>query len=131
MGGFLAIHAAAASPAVAGVIAICPASAEGLARGLRRGGWEMRVGDPVALEAWLAGADLRGAVARLRDQPLILLHAEGDDQVPVALSEELCELAPEPRRLIVAPGGDHRSVQHDPELQAVALRWVEDRLAAA
>jgi uncharacterized protein len=131
MGGFLAIHAAAASDSIAGVIAICPASADGLARGLRRGGWEMRVDDPSALEAWLAGADLREAVLRLRDQPLVLLHAEGDEQVPVALSEELAELAPEPSRLIVVPGGDHRSVQHDPEVQAVALRWLEARLAAA
>ena len=131
MGGFLAIHAAVSGEAIAGVIAICPASADGLARGLRHRGWEMRVGDPVALEAWLAGADLRKAVARLAGRPLILLHAEGDDQVPVTLSEELYELATEPRRLIVVPGGDHRSVQHDAELQAVALRWMEDRLAAA
>src|SRR5262245_55567398 len=37
MGGFLAIHAAAITPQIAGVIAICPAQEEGLARGLRRG----------------------------------------------------------------------------------------------
>ena len=33
-----------------------------------------------------------------------------------------------PRKLIVAPGGTHRSVQHDPELQASALRWIERAL---
>ena len=36
--------------------------------------------------------------------------------------------APEPRKLILVPGGDHRSLQHDPELQSVALRWMEKRL---
>jgi hypothetical protein len=129
MGGFLAIHAAALSPQVAGVIAICPASEDGLARGLRRGELEMRVEDPLAMEAWLAANDLREAVSRLRDQPLILLHAEGDDQVPSEWSEELYDRAPEPRKLILIPGGDHRSVQHDVELQGVALGWLGKRLA--
>lgn len=128
MGGFLAIHAAAADPAIAGVIAICPASAEGLARGLRAGRFEMRVGDPLTLEAWLDQADLREAVKRLDGRPLVLMHAEGDDQVPSYLSEELFELAGDPSRLILAPGGDHRSVQHDAELQGVALRWLEGEL---
>jgi uncharacterized protein len=129
MGGFLAIHAAAAAPRVAGVIAICPASADGLARGLRQGRFEMRVEDPDALGAWLDEADLSTAVERLRGQPLILLHAEGDEQVPSDISQDLYELAPEPRKLVLVPGGDHRSVQHDPELQAVALRWLERALA--
>jgi uncharacterized protein len=128
MGGFLAIHAAALAPRIAGVIAVCPASEDGLARGLRAGELEMRVGDELALEAWLQANDLRRAVARLRDQPLILLHAEGDDQVPAEWSQELYDLAPEPRKLILVPGGDHRSVQHDAELQSVALGWLEKRL---
>jgi uncharacterized protein len=129
MGGFLAIHAAALSPRIAGVIAVCPASEDGMARGLRRGELEMRIGDAAALEAWLAANDLREAVGRLRRQPLMLLHAEGDEQVPSEWSEELFERAPEPRKLILVPGGDHRSVQHDAELQSVALRWLERNLS--
>jgi alpha-beta hydrolase superfamily lysophospholipase len=128
MGGFLAIHAAAVAPEIAGVIAICPASEDHLSRGVRRGELEMRVGDPLALEAWLAGQDLRDAVERLAGRPLILLHAEGDDQIPSEWSEELFEHAGEPRKLILVPGGDHRSLQHDPELQAVALGWLERQL---
>jgi alpha-beta hydrolase superfamily lysophospholipase len=130
MGGFLAIHAAAVAGGVAGVIAICPAGEDHLSRGVRRGELEMRVGDPLAMEAWLAGHDLRKAVERLGRRPLILLHAEGDDQIPSDWSEELYEHAVEPRKLVVVPGGDHRSLQHDPELQAVALRWLERELAA-
>ena len=38
---------------------------------------------------------------------------------------------PEPRKLILVPGGDHRSVQHDAELQSVALGWLGKRLAGA
>jgi alpha-beta hydrolase superfamily lysophospholipase len=128
MGGFLAIHAAAAAPGIAGVIAICPAGEDDLARGLRRGELEMRVGDPLALEAWLAASDLRRAVEGLGGRPLILLHAEGDDQIPSEWSEELHGHASEPRKLVIVPGGDHRSLQHDPELQAMALLWLERRL---
>jgi uncharacterized protein len=129
MGGFLAIHAAATAPEIAGVIAICPAGEEHLSRGVRRGELEMRVGDPLALEAWLAGHDLRDSVERLAGRPLILLHAEGDAEIPSEWSEELYERASEPRKLIVAPGGDHRSIQHDGELQAVALSWLERQLS--
>jgi alpha-beta hydrolase superfamily lysophospholipase len=129
MGGFLAIHAAAVAQEIAGVIAICPAGEDHLRRGVRRGELEMRVGDPLALEAWLASQDLREAVERLAGRPLILLHAEGDDQIPSEWSEELFEHAGEPRKLILVPGGDHRSVQHDPELQAVALGWLGRQLS--
>ncbi len=128
MGGFLAIHAAAVAPEIAGVIAICPAGEENLSRGIRRGELDMRIGDPLALEAWLAGHDLRKAVEAIAGRPLILLHAEGDVQISSEWSEELYEHAAEPRKLILVPGGDHRSVQHDPELQAVALGWLEREL---
>jgi alpha-beta hydrolase superfamily lysophospholipase len=130
LGGFLAVCAAAASPGIAGVIAICPASEEHLVRGLRRGKLEMRVGDSVALEAWLLAQDIGDAVERIAPRPLILLHAEGDTQIPSDHSAELYERAGEPRKLIIAPGGAHGTVQHDPELQGAALRWLERELAA-
>jgi uncharacterized protein len=130
LGGFLAVCAAAASPGIAGVIAICPASEEHLVRGLRRGKLEMRVGDSVALEAWLLAQDIGDAVERIAPRPLILMHAEGDTQIPSDHSAELYERAGEPRKLIIAPGGAHGTVQHDPELQGIALRWLERELAA-
>lgn len=128
LGGFLAIHAAAVAPEVAAVIAICPAGEEHLRRGLRRDDLEMRVGDPAALDAWLAEHDLREAVTSLWGRPLMLLHAEGDESIPSEFSVELHERALDPRKLVLVPGGGHRSVQHDPELQAVALRWIEREL---
>lgn len=130
MGGFMAIHAAASEPAIAGVIAICPAGEEQLRRGLRDGTLEIRISDRSRddLDAWLSEHDLREASAALGGRPLILLHARGDERIPYRLSEELFEFATEPRRLILLPGGDHRSVQRDPELQSVALRWLERNL---
>jgi fermentation-respiration switch protein FrsA (DUF1100 family) len=127
MGGFVAIHAAATSPALAGAIAICPAGERHLLSGLRRGELEMRV-DGAALEPWLQEHDLREAVSLMGPKPLILMHARGDDQIPADWSEELFERAAEPRRLIVVPGGHHRSVQHDAELGALALEWLQQNL---
>lgn len=131
LGGFLAIQGAARAREIAGVIAICPAGADHLSRGVRRGELEMRTGDPLALEAWLAAQDLGDAVERIAGRPLILLHAEGDIQIPFDHSEELFERAGEPRKLVIVPGGTHRSVQHDPELQGMALLWLERQLRDA
>jgi fermentation-respiration switch protein FrsA (DUF1100 family) len=130
MGGFMAIQAAATSDSIAGVIAFCPAGEEHLLRGLRRGELEMRA-DERALEAWLGEHDLRDAVELMGSKPLILIHAQGDEQIPYTWSQELYERAVDPKKLIVAPGGHHRSAQHDPELQSVALRWLERELSAA
>ena len=122
MGGYLAILAAARLDARA-VVAICPASADGLWRGLRGGQFDFRADVP-SLEAFLASNDLDAVVERLA-LPQLLLHAEGDERVPVAHSRELARRAPDPRsELVVVPGGHHRSVQHDAELQGHALRWL-------
>jgi fermentation-respiration switch protein FrsA (DUF1100 family) len=127
LGGFIAIHAAAVSNALSGVMAICPPSERILLNGLRKGKLEMRA-DNDALEPWLEEHDLREAVGLIGARPLVLLHARGDDQVPADYSQELFEHAEEPRKLIVAPGGHHRSIQHDAELQSAALRWLERNL---
>jgi hypothetical protein len=128
LGGFLAICAASVAREIAGVIAICPASEDHLAAGVRRGRFEMRVGDPLDLEAWLTAQDVRVAVERISGRPLILMHAEGDTQIPSEHSAELYEHAGEPRELVIVPGGAHTTVQHDPELQATALGWMEREL---
>jgi fermentation-respiration switch protein FrsA (DUF1100 family) len=113
------------------VIAVCPGSEEGLRRGLRDGRFELRAGaDSVAsLDAWLGELDLRDAAELMGSKPLVLIHARGDEQVPYTWSEELYAHASEPRKLILVPGGHHRSAQHDAELQEVSLRWLERALA--
>jgi uncharacterized protein len=127
MGGFTAIHAAARDPSVVAVVAICPAPEELLVRALRAEEPERFRCDLEATEAWLRSLDLYRAVAELGpDTALLLLHARGDEQVPYTTSEELFAAAHEPKRLLVLPGGHHRSLQHDMELQAVSRRFVRD-----
>jgi alpha-beta hydrolase superfamily lysophospholipase len=127
MGGYFAILAAAPVGACA-VVAICPASGEGLRRSLAEGrlGFEA---DRDALDAFLAAHDLEAAIDSLA-AALLLLHAEGDEIVPIQHSRELAVRLHTPgSRLIAVPGGHHRSIQHDAELQAVSLRFIAQACA--
>jgi uncharacterized protein len=130
MGGFQAIHAGASDPALCAVVAICPAPDDLLLRGLRSGE-ELRFRcDVPATAAWLETLNVYEAVGQLGPETaLLLLHARGDEQIPWTVSEELHAAAHEPKRLLVLPGGHHRSLQHDLELQAVSRRWILDAAA--
>lgn len=124
MGGYLALVAAARAGARA-VVAICPASAEGLRHGLRAGRFEFTADAP-ACDAFLAAHD-ESEAARALEAPLLLLHAEGDEQVPIERSQALAdarESAGRPTRFVRVLGGNHRSVQHDEELQDLSVRFL-------
>jgi alpha-beta hydrolase superfamily lysophospholipase len=122
LGGYLALVAADRLGADA-AIAICPASGEMLQRGLRAGSFDFRA-DRESLQGFLEEHDVQEIAGRFAN-PLLLLHAEGDERVPVEHSRSLEQrLAHPASRLIAVPGGHHRSVQHDPELQGFALRWL-------
>lgn len=117
LGGYLAIAAAERAQADA-IIAICPAPATGLAR---------LFGD---LGAFFAEHDL-GLIVEQSTVPLMLVHAQGDEQVPFQHSVDLHERTAAPtKRLVLVPGGHHRSVQHDEELQNESLRFVRRALPA-
>jgi fermentation-respiration switch protein FrsA (DUF1100 family) len=118
----VAIQAAAALGA-AGVVAICPAPGDLLAAGVRGGRFEFAAEVPALLD-YLKTHPLSDAVEEL-DVPLLLLHAEADEQVPVESSRELAALARHPdSRLIVTRGGHHRSIQHDPEMVGLSVRFL-------
>jgi alpha-beta hydrolase superfamily lysophospholipase len=124
MGGFLAIHAAAGWERAFAVVAICPAPEDMLLRGLRANRFEFEA-DREATEPWLQALDIYEAVSRLGPRTaLLLMHAEGDEQVPYTVSQELHEAAKEPKRLLIVPGGHHRSLQHDGEMQGESLRFI-------
>jgi pimeloyl-ACP methyl ester carboxylesterase len=98
-------------------------------RALQAGRFELDADVP-ALDAFLAGQDLQQAVGSL-EIPVLILHAAGDEQVPAEHSRELGQQLRSPAsRVIVVPGGHHRSVQHDAELQAFSVRFLEKALAS-
>jgi pimeloyl-ACP methyl ester carboxylesterase len=126
MGGWLALAAGAALDAAA-VVAICPASSDQLALGLRSQRFTFRA-DGASLGALLGATDLPAAAATLGER-LLLMHAEGDEDVPAEHSRALHAAAPA-SRLEVVPGGHHRSVQHDGDLQALSVRFIAARCGA-
>jgi uncharacterized protein len=131
MGGFQAIHAAASATEPFGaVVAICPAPEERLLRALRSSEPVRFACDAAATEKWLRSLDLYEAAGRLGPATaLLLLHARGDESIPYTVSEELHARAREPKRLVVVPGGHHRSLQHDLELQSFSRRFIRQALA--
>jgi pimeloyl-ACP methyl ester carboxylesterase len=122
LGGYVALVAAARAGASA-VVAVCPAGAGHLQRLLHSDEVAFRADVP-ALERFLAEHDEGDALAALR-VPVLLMHAEGDESVPVEHSRALAERFADPdSRLVEVPGGHHRSVQHDAELQGISLRFI-------
>jgi alpha-beta hydrolase superfamily lysophospholipase len=129
MGGYLALVSAAPAGAAA-VVAVCPAGDESLRRGLSEERFTFEA-DSDALDRFLASHEVVAAARELA-VPVLLLHAEGDEQVPVEQSRQLEAVLSSPRsRLIALPGGHHRSIQHDAEMQAVSLRFIEGAFAGA
>jgi alpha-beta hydrolase superfamily lysophospholipase len=125
LGGFSALLAAARDGRAAAVAAICPAPEDLLLRGFRSGRLDGFEADVPALVPWLGQISLRDAAASLAPATaLLLLHAEGDEQVPYTVSQELYQAAGRPKRLLLLPGGHHRSLQHDAELQAETVRFI-------
>src|SRR5690606_31944598 len=55
-----------------------------------------------------------GAVARVSPIPLLLVHGEEDDIVPIAHAERLYEAAPEPKELWRVPGGHIQAFRTEP-----------------
>jgi pimeloyl-ACP methyl ester carboxylesterase len=125
MGGFQAIHAAARDQSLCAVVAICPAPEESLLRMLQSDEPLRFECDVPATEMWLQTLDVFEAVRSLGPETaLLLIHARGDEQIPWTVSEELHAAAHDPKRLLILPGGHHRSLQHDLELQALSRRFV-------
>ena len=134
MGGLMALHAGAASDDIAAVVAICPAAEQAMlpmARKVAAGEpippdsfWNAMRVDADGLVAWLEANDVHEAAERMGSKPLLLIHAKGDEVVPYSRSEDLYERAAEPKGLWLLEGGDHRSAQHDPEIQGESLRWL-------
>lgn len=115
LGGFLALHAAARHQAVRAVVALCPAHHVGLADRHPRLEWARAMDLTVAV----AGAD---GVARG------FWHARDDEVIPWQWSWVLHQAASHPKHLRIVMGGSHRSLQHDPVVQADNTTFLAEHL---
>jgi dienelactone hydrolase len=116
MGGFLALNAAVAHPGVRAVVAICPAQADSLAR--------------LFGQDWPRALPLHDAVWRTDGVARGFWHARGDETVPWSETLRLYSRAQQPKHLRVKMRGDHRSLQHDPNVQADTIQFLLEHLHA-
>jgi len=65
-------------------------------------------------------------VRRVSPIPLLIVHGEGDELVPLSQGKELYETAREPKEFVSLPGGEHR-LRHDPRAMETLLAWLQKR----
>jgi dipeptidyl aminopeptidase/acylaminoacyl peptidase len=147
MGGFYGLKAAA-RPVFAAVALVCPASERDLlalfsidtattagqdteaAGGMPAPGDtdvviqapESRWDRPALCEYF--GSQDSGMLATQVTCPVLLIHARGDDQVPISHSLMLADRLTTETLLLALSGGSHTSAQHDPAVTAFTAQWL-------
>jgi dipeptidyl aminopeptidase/acylaminoacyl peptidase len=84
---------------------------------------------PPSVDEWLDGfnavSPLRW-IGRISPRPLLLIHGEKDDLVPVEHAHRLYERAGEPKELVILPGAGHR-LRLEEKAITTALGWLKIR----
>jgi len=84
---------------------------------------------PPSPEEWLDGfnrvAPIRW-IHRISPRPVLLIHGEEDEVVPVQQAYRLCERAREPKEMVIIPGSRHR-LRLEEKAIATALDWLKTR----
>lgn len=74
----------------------------------------------------LAGYDVPGLAARISPRPLLVIHGEQDETVPVQDAELIYKTAGAPKRLHIIPGADHRFSQTYLEVWQRCANWLQE-----
>lgn len=69
------------------------------------------------------------ALARIITCPVLLVHARGDEVVPVDHSLRLARHLGGDAALMISGGGSHTSAQHDPQTHSRTTRWLRENAA--
>lgn len=137
MGGWTALNVAAAEPRLRAVAAVAPVGGPetlggGVAERVERLSRPLRVRSVAALARDYAVAVTENDPARAvaaRCCPLLLVHGDADDVVPVAISRRLFALANGPKRLVIEPGACHDFLDRREKLSRVVADWLAARLS--
>lgn len=133
-GGALSICAAAREPRVKGVVSVgAPADFDdwaGHPRTLLEHSRERRLIDdpayPPSVESWARELkDIRSVLcaSQMAPRPLLILHGQEDEQVPVFDARVLSDAHGSADLRIINGGGHH--LRHDPRAVAVVMGWLE------
>lgn len=68
--------------------------------------------------------DLLACSGLLADRPLLVVHGESDEIVPLRQARDIFARAAEPKKLVVIPGGDHRFLAGHDQAAAAVLAWL-------
>lgn len=137
MGGFYGLKAAAAGT-FAAVALLCPASEHLMLTGLEaivayntdteEAGTRAESAthwDVPATRRYFAHQDSLATAARVKC-PVLLIHARGDETVPLSHTLALAARLPGDTTVVAMKGGTHSSAQHDPKVHHLTARWLLD-----
>ncbi|WP_306359574.1 alpha/beta hydrolase [Nocardia sp. CC227C] len=70
--------------------------------------------------------DAYPSLRRIRNlrAPVLIMHGDNDELLPLWMGERLYAAAPEPKKFVVFPGAGHNEVVADPEWDATLSAWV-------
>jgi fermentation-respiration switch protein FrsA (DUF1100 family) len=84
-------------------------------------------GFPSSVDDWLDGfskvAPLRW-IGKISPRPLLLIHGDKDDLVPVEHAQRLFEKAGEPKKMVIISGAGHR-LRLEPKAVNIAFDWLK------
>ena len=85
---------------------------------------------PPSKDKWLDGFNsIRPLdyINKITPRPLLLVHGDQDDVVPLAHAEALYQKAGEPKQLLILPGAGHR-LRQDERAVTAALEWLKKQV---
>jgi len=136
-GAAACIYAAAHNKRVSAVATLaCPAEFDFMASGYTANSLVNRFREigiikdsdfPSSMEKWLEGFKTVAPIeyiGKIAPRPLLLVHGESDDVVPVEHVERLYAKAGQPKEKIIIPGAGHRLRQDERAIVAV-MTWLQ------
>lgn len=87
---------------------------------------------PPSIETWLANFETISPIHwidRISPRPLLLVHGDADEVVPLEHAHKLYQKAKEPKELFIIPGAKHR-LRLEEKAMAAVLHWLKARYPA-
>lgn len=85
---------------------------------------------PASIDEWLDGFDITAPIRwikRISPRPILLIHGERDDLVPLAHAHSLFHKAGEPKELLIIPGAGHR-LRLEEKAVTTTIDWMRTKL---
>jgi uncharacterized protein len=71
-----------------------------------------------------ANYDLKRCIKFMDGTPILFVHGDSDDTVPIQQAETLFQCAGEPKEIVVIKGGDHQLSAHHKAASAAVIAWL-------